>query len=1322
MGGTPGAENFPDALPAPPPLPQLNEITAGDGLTFSVELFNPTDQAIDLAGYRLGPATIQAGVLPAGGYQVFDETLLGADFSAGDSLFLITADGTRLADAQRVGDRLIGRNPAWGGRWFYPSEPSLGAANVFQVDQNIVINEIMYHAPGIYIPQLDRLFDSPEQWVELYNRSNSETVDLSGWRFGEGIDFVIPPGVTMAPDSYLVIANDPAALLSSRPELSADRVIGPFISNLSNAGENLQLLDHNSNPVDEFHYYDSGRWPSDADGHAASLELRDPLADNSVGEAWAASDESDKVQWQTLTFRGLGRSNQGDPQQYHEFLLGLLDDGKVLIDDVTVIEHPGTPEARSMIQNGSFDGDAIGSEPAAWRIIGNQHGSVVADPDNPDNRVLLLESTGTTEHMHNNAGTTLKVGDEYPRLSNNNEYEISFRARWVSGSNQLNSRLYFNRLGHTTRLDRPLDVGTPGQLNSQRVENIGPTLDGLRHAPVVPDPGQPVEVSIDAADPQGIGALNLWYSVAGGDWTSTPMTSSDGRHYAGTIPGQAEATLVQFYVAADDAAGASSMFPAAGPDSRVLYRVQDGQAAADQRHTLRILMTPEDAERLHELTNVMSNDRMGATVIYRESEVFYDVGVRLKGSERGRFQNVRVGFNIGFDPSHLFRDVHDTIGVDRSGSGDEYSQEEIIVRQVFNHAGQAPQIYDDLIHVIAPLSRHTGSAMLNLARYNDVYLDSQYENGSEGTAFEYELIYYPTTTEGGPEGLKRPSPDNVAGVNMADQGDDKEAYRNHWIIENNRREDDYSRLIEALKTLGGRATDEGFQDRLAEAVDVDQWLRAFALSILTGIGDNYSSGAQHNAIFYVRPSDNRLLYLPWDMDFSFTQGATGGLVTNNEQRKMLDNPAHERAYYGHVLDIVNTTFNADYMDPWIDHFDQLVPAQPQFQSFKNYINTRSNFARGRVEAAVPMVPFQITTSGPLDVGQAVTAPLSGTGWVDVREIRLAGSEIPLPVRWVTNNQWEVDVPVNPGTHDVVLEAYDFQGELLTTATINVTSAGSPGVRDFLRISEINYNPADRAADEALVDHDEFEFLELVNVGDQPIDLEGVQLVQVVREGETEGIRFNFGAQLLQPSERIVVARNRDAFVSRYGEAPRLADGQGDAGRFGIFSGQLANGGESLTLVDPYGAVIQQFAFDDGWYGETDGEGFTLEFADPTMADTDAWNLPRNWLPSSIPNGTPGSGATVPGDANLDGQFNTSDLILALQAGQYEDGVAGNSTWAEGDWNGDGEFDSHDLVLAFAYGAYVDTGEPLGASPERRSLARAAVESIFAQQDDRQRFA
>ena len=58
-----------------------------------------------------------------------------------------------------------------------------------------------------------------------------------------------------------------------------------------------------------------------------------------------------------------------------------------------------------------------------------------------------------------------------------------------------------------------------------------------------------------------------------------------------------------------------------------------------------------------------------------------------------------------------------------------------------------------------------------------------------------------------------------------------------------------------------------------------------------------------------------------------------------------------------------------------------------------------------------------------------------------------------------------------------------------------------------------------------------------------------------------------------------------------------------------------------------------------------------------------------------------------GDANLDGSFNSTDLIRVFAAGEYEDGIAGNSTWSEGDWNCDGEFDTSDLIWAFADGGY-----------------------------------
>lgn len=58
-----------------------------------------------------------------------------------------------------------------------------------------------------------------------------------------------------------------------------------------------------------------------------------------------------------------------------------------------------------------------------------------------------------------------------------------------------------------------------------------------------------------------------------------------------------------------------------------------------------------------------------------------------------------------------------------------------------------------------------------------------------------------------------------------------------------------------------------------------------------------------------------------------------------------------------------------------------------------------------------------------------------------------------------------------------------------------------------------------------------------------------------------------------------------------------------------------------------------------------------------------------------------------GDANLDGVFDSTDLIQIFQSAEYEDQIVGNSTWAEGDWNGDGDFDSSDLILAFQDGGY-----------------------------------
>ena len=82
--------------------------------------------------------------------------------------------------------------------------------------------------------------------------------------------------------------------------------------------------------------------------------------------------------------------------------------------------------------------------------------------------------------------------------------------------------------------------------------------------------------------------------------------------------------------------------------------------------------------------------------------------------------------------------------------------------------------------------------------------------------------------------------------------------------------------------------------------------------------------------------------------------------------------------------------------------------------------------------------------------------------------------------------------------------------------------------------------------------------------------------------------------------------------------------------------------------------------------------------------------------------------TSSGDANLDGVFNSSDLLQVFIGREYEDLVTGNSGWADGDWNGDGEFDSGDLVTAFRNGrSLVVTSQ--GVLPQR-----AVVDWLFSE--------
>src|SRR5262249_38022190 len=150
---------------------------------------------------------------------------------------------------------------------------------------DVVINEIMYHPPG----------ESAESgsWIELFNRGTN-TVDLTGWRLDGGVSFDFVQGTAIIPGSYLVVAKNVEFLRAIHLGIA---IVGSLNGSLSRRSDLILLKDANGNPADEVRYFDGGRWPALADGGGSSLELRNPWADNSVAEAWAASRESAAAGW-----------------------------------------------------------------------------------------------------------------------------------------------------------------------------------------------------------------------------------------------------------------------------------------------------------------------------------------------------------------------------------------------------------------------------------------------------------------------------------------------------------------------------------------------------------------------------------------------------------------------------------------------------------------------------------------------------------------------------------------------------------------------------------------------------------------------------------------------------------------------------------------------------------------------------------------------------------------------------------------------------------------------------------------------------------------
>ncbi len=661
VGGSPGRPERFEADPLRSVV--INEFLAnpssGQGQDF-IELFNTSAQPVSIAGCWLSCRTetlvvaslssflIPAGTTLAAGQRmafVKDATSsftfgLGA---AGDAIYLSKPDPAnpskplRVIDAIKFGPQRagvsLGRFPD-GTATYLPLTPSAGAANTTPWVPPVVINEIMYH-PLDDDPTAGPTEDDL-QYIELKGPAGTS---LSGWKLDDGVKFTFLPGAAMPSSGYVVIAKNPSALQTRYGSTlnTPGTVFGwDAGSMLSGSGERISLVDGAGYQVDEVTYSSAwGRW---SDGGGSSLELKDSLGDNRQGSDWGDSDETAKSAWPTaplefVDYRSFAFPYDTTPSSGNlalDFIL--LGAGECLIDDVLAT---GSDLVSNRVSNPDFNGGATG-----WTASGNHLASAYQASGGVGGTGcyrVRTESRGDNQYNRLRADLSAAIIPD-PALQG----KLALKARWQRGNPEFVLRVGLNQLELAGKLTVPVNLGTPGIANSQAVANVGPSVDEVAHAPVLPTANQSVAITARCWDPQGVAGVVLKYRVDPGG-AEVPVTMLDNgvapdavagdRLYTASIPGQVAGTLVAFYVQATDVAGTpvTSTYPADSPASACLVRwgeVTPPGVFPTYRFWARAAEVTAWSARNHQDSRTTP-----LTLVYGDSRVIYGAAASYAGSD-----------------------------------------------------------------------------------------------------------------------------------------------------------------------------------------------------------------------------------------------------------------------------------------------------------------------------------------------------------------------------------------------------------------------------------------------------------------------------------------------------------------------------------------------------------------------------------------------------------------------------------------------------------------------------------------------------------------
>jgi len=96
-----------------------------------------------------------------------------------------------------------------------------------------------------------------------------------------------------------------------------------------------------------------------------------------------------------------------------------------------------------------------------------------------------------------------------------------------------------------------------------------PQIANVSRNPGIPISSDPVEISADVTTNASINSVAIYYTVDGGDFSTSSMSHGDGDTWKGSIPAQGDGSWIDYYILATDNIGSTSTMPA--DTSQLMY-------------------------------------------------------------------------------------------------------------------------------------------------------------------------------------------------------------------------------------------------------------------------------------------------------------------------------------------------------------------------------------------------------------------------------------------------------------------------------------------------------------------------------------------------------------------------------------------------------------------------------------------------------------------------------------------------------------------------------------------------------------------------------